>query len=215
MVWLTGDLFVCDGSDQAPVSVSLFIFFALSIPHSTINISVTVIVSALLPASSEYEYQLSQLRENSCWMFASTHDPFNRPINGCSQSDEVVTADLIRHWLGDFSSLKIVAKCAARIGQMFSTSLAVSVAKRTEGGRARVGQLRGAEPELGAEEVRGAVPVDFELATTDDITRNGACFTDGCGQISAAVMDDVCASCMGTMWRPESQARPTAIQVGG
>lgn len=52
-------------------------------------------------------FSSSQLRENSCWMFAST--------NG-------LTAERIRNWMGDFHKIRNVAKYAARLGQSFSSS---------------------------------------------------------------------------------------------
>ncbi|XP_057777391.1 probable RNA-dependent RNA polymerase 1 [Salvia miltiorrhiza] len=52
-------------------------------------------------------FSSSQLRENSLWMFA--------PVDG-------LTADDIRRWMGDFSSIRNVAKYAARLGQSFSSS---------------------------------------------------------------------------------------------
>jgi hypothetical protein len=55
-------------------------------------------------------FSSSQLRDHSCWFFASTHD---------------LTADDIRDWMGDFSTNKNVAKYAARMGQCFSSTRAI------------------------------------------------------------------------------------------
>lgn len=52
-------------------------------------------------------FSSSQLRDNSLWMFAPTDD---------------LNADGIRKWMGDFSSIRNVAKYAARLGQSFSSS---------------------------------------------------------------------------------------------
>ncbi|XP_076926633.1 putative RNA-dependent RNA polymerase 1 [Bidens hawaiensis] len=52
-------------------------------------------------------FSSSQLRESSAWMFAST--------------GRLNAAD-IRNWMGDFSSIKNVAKYAARLGQSFGSS---------------------------------------------------------------------------------------------
>ncbi|CAL1408356.1 unnamed protein product [Linum trigynum] len=52
-------------------------------------------------------FSASQLRENSCWMFASRYG---------------LTADDIRKWMGDFRQIRNVAKYAARLGQSFSSS---------------------------------------------------------------------------------------------
>uniref|UniRef100_A0A7N0V1N8 RNA-dependent RNA polymerase n=1 Tax=Kalanchoe fedtschenkoi TaxID=63787 RepID=A0A7N0V1N8_KALFE len=53
-------------------------------------------------------FSSSQLRENSCWMFASTPG---------------LTARDIRNWMGDFSTIRNVAKYAARLGQSFGSSM--------------------------------------------------------------------------------------------
>nr|XP_043632861.1 probable RNA-dependent RNA polymerase 1 [Erigeron canadensis] len=52
-------------------------------------------------------FSSSQLRDNSAWMFSSTGR---------------VNASTIREWMGDFSSIKNVAKYAARLGQSFGSS---------------------------------------------------------------------------------------------
>lgn len=52
-------------------------------------------------------FSSSQLRENSLWMFAPTHN---------------LNADIIRLWMGDFRSIRNVAKYAARLGQSFGSS---------------------------------------------------------------------------------------------
>ncbi|KAL2546052.1 RNA-dependent RNA polymerase 1 [Forsythia ovata] len=52
-------------------------------------------------------FSSSQLRDNSLWMFASTAN---------------LNADVIREWMGNFSSIRNVAKYAARLGQSFGSS---------------------------------------------------------------------------------------------
>ncbi|KAH0852861.1 hypothetical protein HID58_093646, partial [Brassica napus] len=52
-------------------------------------------------------YSASQLKSTSTWMFA--------PIDGIKAAD-------IRSWMGDFGSIKNVAKYAARLGQSFGSS---------------------------------------------------------------------------------------------
>nr|XP_043618244.1 RNA-dependent RNA polymerase 2 [Erigeron canadensis] len=52
-------------------------------------------------------FSASQLRSNSVWMFAS---------------NEHVTAESIRNWMGCFTKIRSISKCAARMGQLFSTS---------------------------------------------------------------------------------------------
>ncbi|KAL7132676.1 hypothetical protein ABFS83_12G090400 [Erythranthe nasuta] len=61
-------------------------------------------------------FSSSQLRDNSLWMFAPTVG---------------LNADGIREWMGDFSSIRNVAKYAARLGQSFGSSTeTLSVGKR-------------------------------------------------------------------------------------
>ncbi|XP_047325193.1 RNA-dependent RNA polymerase 2 [Impatiens glandulifera] len=52
-------------------------------------------------------FSASQLRNNSVWMFAS---------------NEKVKANDIREWMGCFEKIQSVSKCAARMGQLFSSS---------------------------------------------------------------------------------------------
>ncbi|XP_061338622.1 RNA-dependent RNA polymerase 2 [Gastrolobium bilobum] len=53
-------------------------------------------------------FSASQLRSNSVWLFAS--------------NDNVKAAD-IRDWMGCFNNIRSVSKCAARMGQLFSSSM--------------------------------------------------------------------------------------------
>ncbi|PIM98009.1 RNA-directed RNA polymerase QDE-1 [Handroanthus impetiginosus] len=52
-------------------------------------------------------FSSSQLRDNSLWMFAPTHN---------------LNANNIRQWMGNFRSIRNVAKYAARLGQSFGSS---------------------------------------------------------------------------------------------
>ncbi|KAF2305640.1 hypothetical protein GH714_007189 [Hevea brasiliensis] len=61
-------------------------------------------------------FSSSQLRENSCWMFASRYG---------------LTAD-IREWMGNFRQIRNVAKYAARLGQSFSSSTETLTVSRNE-----------------------------------------------------------------------------------
>ncbi|KAL6538783.1 multidrug resistance protein [Orobanche minor] len=54
-------------------------------------------------------FSSSQLRDNSLWMFAPS-------------LDDNLNADGIRRWMGDFRSIRNVAKYAARLGQSFGSS---------------------------------------------------------------------------------------------
>ncbi|XP_051146094.1 probable RNA-dependent RNA polymerase 1 [Andrographis paniculata] len=99
-------------------------------------------------------FSSSQLRENSLWMFASTND---------------VDAYVIRQWMGDFRSIRNVAKYAARLGQSFSSSTETLT-----------------------------VP-DYEVERIPDIVTNRGrtkyVFSDGIGKISAAFARRVAAKC--------------------
>ena len=75
----------------------------------------------------------------------------------CNADAEV--EQLLREW-GDFDRIQSIAKRSKRIGLLFSSF------QRT----ARFGSDR---------------PLQFEVI--DDVERNGYCFTDGCGNISAAL----------------------------
>jgi RNA-dependent RNA polymerase len=85
----------------------------------------------------------SQFRERGAYFFA----PYS----------EEITARTIRMGLGDFSSINIVAKCMARIGQCFSTTRATHSTGKVD-----------------------TTPIK-------DIERNGYCFTDGVGKVSTFV----------------------------
>ncbi|XP_024535714.1 probable RNA-dependent RNA polymerase 1 isoform X2 [Selaginella moellendorffii] len=100
-------------------------------------------------------FSASQLRENSLWMFAD---------------DDEVTGEYIRQWMGDFLSIRNVAKCAARMGQSFSTSTRTLDVPRGE-----VRQLS-----------------DVETFTMDG---HKYCFSDGIGTISREFATRVARRC--------------------
>ncbi|KAJ7530357.1 hypothetical protein O6H91_14G000500 [Diphasiastrum complanatum] len=116
-----------------------------------------VLQSGVYLGGKHYEFlafSASQLREQSVWMFASTR---------------AITANSVRSWMGDFLSIRNVAKCAARMGQSFSSSthtLNVS---------------------------------SYEISHIRDIERNCGqikyCFSDGIGKISKAFAMEVAAKC--------------------
>ncbi|CAG8497276.1 1681_t:CDS:2 [Cetraspora pellucida] len=74
-----------------------------------------VLVNGIKIGDHHYEFlafSASQLRDHSCWFFASIPN--------------VISASDIRIWMGDFSNIKSVAKYAARMGHCFSSTRAVS-----------------------------------------------------------------------------------------
>ncbi|KAK9721562.1 hypothetical protein K7432_003305 [Basidiobolus ranarum] len=104
-----------------------------------------VLVHGLVIGNKHYEFlafSSSQLREHGCWFFAST---------------EKVTAHSIRHWMGDFRSIKNIAKYASRMGQCFSSTRAIAMQ-----------------------------PVK-DIRMIPDIVRNGYTFSDGVGKVSIAL----------------------------
>ncbi|CAG8557394.1 4924_t:CDS:2 [Rhizophagus irregularis] len=84
-------------------------------------------------------FSSSQLRDHSCWFFSSTSS---------------LTADMVRGWMGNFSTIKSVSKYAARMGQCFSSTRAIQ-----------------------------KLPIN-DIKVIPDIVRNGFNFSDGAGNIS-------------------------------
>ncbi|UJR27682.1 hypothetical protein I4U23_008960 [Adineta vaga] len=71
-----------------------------------------ILIQGINICDRHYEFlafSSSQLREHSCWMFASIKND--------------VTVDTIHNWMGNFQNVRPVAKLAARLGQLFSTSI--------------------------------------------------------------------------------------------
>ncbi|KAJ6795188.1 putative RNA-dependent RNA polymerase SHL2 [Iris pallida] len=91
-------------------------------------------------------FSSNQLRGSSAWFFAD---------------DGKTTANTIRTWMGEFVN-KNVAKCAARMGQCFSSTYATVDVPRNR--------------------------VDWSL---EDVERNGYCFTDGIGKIAPELAKSV------------------------
>ncbi|KAI1423441.1 RNA dependent RNA polymerase-domain-containing protein [Xylaria sp. FL1777] len=89
----------------------------------------------------------SQFRENGAYFFAPT---------------DHIDCDQIREWMGDFAHIKVVAKYAARLGQCFSTTRALTDS-----------------------------PISQSVGEIDDIFRNNWCFTDGVGKISPKLAEYV------------------------
>ncbi|MEW5307231.1 MAG: hypothetical protein WDW36_009639 [Sanguina aurantia] len=89
-------------------------------------------------------YSSSQLKEQSVWM---VHCPPGH------------SPDTMRSWMGDsLTSIKIPAKCAARMGQCFSTTAPTVEVER------------------------------WQQEEIPDIQRNGHCFSDGVGEISLELL---------------------------
>ncbi|KAJ8753540.1 hypothetical protein K2173_022781 [Erythroxylum novogranatense] len=117
----------------------------------------SVLCDGIVIGAKRYEFlafSASQLRSNSVWMFAS---------------NENLRAEDVREWMGCFNKIRIVSKCAARMGQLFSSSIQTFVV-----------------PEQDVE----IIP-DIEV-TTDDIDY---CFSDGIGKISLSFARQVAEKC--------------------
>ncbi|KAL3642459.1 RNA-dependent RNA polymerase 2 [Castilleja foliolosa] len=91
-------------------------------------------------------FSASQLRSNSIWMFAS---------------NDYVKADDIRTWMGCFNKIRSISKCAARMGQLFSSSTQTL--------------------EVHPRDV-DHIP-DIEIVSDDGVKY---CFSDGIGKISSS-----------------------------
>ncbi|KAH8156510.1 hypothetical protein CIB48_g11737 [Xylaria polymorpha] len=89
----------------------------------------------------------SQFRENGAYFFS--------PTDG-------IDCDYIRQWMGDVAHIKVVAKYAARLGQCFSTTRALTDS-----------------------------PISQSVHEIEDIYRNSWCFTDGVGKISPKLAEIV------------------------
>ncbi|KAK7389041.1 hypothetical protein VNO78_23873 [Psophocarpus tetragonolobus] len=106
----------------------------------------TILRDGIVIGSKRFEFlafSASQLRSNSVWLFAS--------------NDNVKAAD-IREWMGCFNNIRSVSKCAARMGQLFSSSM----------------------------QTFEVPPQDVEIIPDIEVTSDvvSYCFSDGIGKIS-------------------------------
>ncbi|XP_062171760.1 RNA-dependent RNA polymerase 1-like [Alnus glutinosa] len=117
----------------------------------------SILRNGIVIAGKKFEtlaFSSSQLRDNSIWMFASR--------------DGLTAAD-IREWMGNFNSIKNVAKYAARLGQSFGSSTeTLSVGRR-----------------------------EMEIIPDIKVERGGVeyVFSDGIGKISAEFARKVALKC--------------------
>lgn len=121
------------------------------------NRILSILKDGIVVGKKKFEFlafSASQLRENSLWMFAS---------------NDKVTADSIRKWMGDFDNIRNVAKCAARMGQSFSSSRQTS----------------------NVQEHEVLIIPDIEVST-DGIKY---CFSDGIGKISLPLAKQIANKC--------------------
>ncbi|KAM6594262.1 hypothetical protein CsatA_001965 [Cannabis sativa] len=117
----------------------------------------SILRDGIVIGSKRYEFlafSASQLRSNSVWMFAS---------------NEHIKAGDIREWMGCFSKIRSISKCAARMGQLFSSSTQTLT-----------------------------VPVqDVEIIPDVELNNDGIdyCFSDGIGKISLPFARQVAQKC--------------------
>lgn len=80
--------------------------YRTTVYHRILN----VLKEGIMIGGKKFEFlafSASQLRSNSVWMFAS---------------NDKISAEQIREWMGCFKKIRSVSKCAARMGQLFSSS---------------------------------------------------------------------------------------------
>ncbi|XP_050223876.1 RNA-dependent RNA polymerase 2 [Mercurialis annua] len=99
-------------------------------------------------------FSASQLRSSSVWMFAS---------------NDKVKAEDIREWMGCFNKIRSISKCAARMGQLFSSSKQTFIVPSQ----------------------------DVEVIPDIEVTSDGIdyCFSDGIGKISLSFARQVAQKC--------------------
>ncbi|GER56874.1 Rna-dependent RNA polymerase [Striga asiatica] len=118
------------------------------------NRIVSVLRDGITIGDKKFEFlafSASQLRSNSVWMFAS---------------NEYINADDIRDWMGCFKKIRSISKCAARMGQLFSSSMQTFEVHPRDIDR---------------------IP-DIEIVSDDGVKY---CFSDGIGKISYAFAKDI------------------------
>ncbi|WOK96399.1 hypothetical protein Cni_G05106 [Canna indica] len=118
----------------------------------------SILKDGLCIGSKKFEFlafSASQLRSSSVWMFAS---------------NDSLNAETIRKWMGHFSGIRSVSKCAARMGQLFSSSIQTM-------------EVQPQEVEI--------IP-DVEITTEDG---KNYCFSDGIGKISLSFAKKVAQKC--------------------
>ncbi|PKA52670.1 putative RNA-dependent RNA polymerase 2 [Apostasia shenzhenica] len=127
------------------------------------NRMLSVLRDGIAIGSKQFEFlafSASQLRGNSCWMFASNGD---------------VSAETIRKWMGDFNKIRSVSKCAARMGQQFSSSF----------------------PAMPVQSKEVDIIEDIYSFSDSNSDANGVkyCFSDGIGKISLSFAEQISRRC--------------------
>ncbi|MCL7041819.1 hypothetical protein MKW94_008878 [Papaver nudicaule] len=143
-------------SDAVTTSIDQGIFskpYRTSIYHRILSI----LGNGIVIGTKRFEFlafSASQLRSSSVWMFAS---------------NDKVRANDVREWMGCFNSIRSVSKCAARMGQLFSSS----------------------------KQALNVPAQDVEIIPDIEATNDGIqyCFSDGIGKISLSFAKIVAKKC--------------------
>eukprot|EP01084_Bolivina_argentea_P150423 262692_1 len=146
-----------------------------------------VLKKGIIIGKRKYEFLAfgsSQLNEQSVWMY------FDDKISN-------ISADQIRRRMGDFSSIKSVAKYASRMGQCFSTT--VDTIKTTN--VRRIKDIKNVFPYDSMDELFTIIDIPSNLIVAKQETE--ICFSDGVGRISETFADKVARS-MGLTYRPSA-----------
>lgn len=117
----------------------------------------SIVQNGLLIGPKKFEFlafSASQLRSNAVWMFAS---------------NKSLTAQDIRNWMGEFSKIRSISKCAARMGQLFSSCTPTLMVPPPE------------------------VDNIADIESSDDGIKY--CFSDGIGKISLSLARTISAKC--------------------
>lgn len=102
-----------DWSKLSPNALSARVeqgFFSTPLKTGLYHRVLSILKEGFCIGPKKYEFlafSASQLRGNSVWMFASNNS---------------LSAESIRNWMGHFKDIRSVSKCAARMGQLFSSS---------------------------------------------------------------------------------------------
>ncbi|CAN6268158.1 unnamed protein product [Urochloa humidicola] len=102
-----------DWSKLSPNALSARIeqgFFSTPLKTDLYHRILSILKEGFHIGPKKYEFlafSASQLRGSSVWMFAS---------------NDSLSAESIRRWMGHFNDIRSVSKCAARMGQLFSSS---------------------------------------------------------------------------------------------
>lgn len=117
----------------------------------------TILRDGIVIGAKRFEFlafSASQLRSNSVWMFASNDN---------------LKAEEIRQWMGCFEKIRSISKCAARMGQLFSSSMQTLVVPSQ----------------------------DVEIIPDIEVNSDGIdyCFSDGIGKISLSFARQVADKC--------------------